>query len=65
MTSAQIGAVLTWVYAAGFGLPVAYVAPYLLRNGKLPTKSTLPGPLEGGLKVPMAPSGNIVFAFLV
>ena len=37
MTSAQIGAVLTWAYAAGFGIPVAYVAPYLVRNGTLPT----------------------------
>ena len=37
MTSAQIAAVLTWVYAAGFGIPVAYVAPYLIRNGTLPT----------------------------
>ncbi len=37
MTSAQIGAMLTWAYAAGFGIPVAYVAPYLVRNGSLPT----------------------------
>lgn len=37
MTSAQTAAVLTWVYAAGFGIPVAYVAPYLVRNGTLPT----------------------------
>ena len=37
MTSAQIAAVLTWIYAAGFGVPVAYVAPYLVRNGTLPT----------------------------
>ena len=37
MTSAQTGAVLTWAYAAGFGVPVVHVAPYLLRNGRLPT----------------------------
>ncbi len=37
MTSAQTAAVLTWIYAAGFGIPVAYVAPYLVRNGTLPT----------------------------
>jgi len=37
MTSAQIAAVLTWAYAAGFGIPVAYVAPHLVREGTLPT----------------------------
>ena len=37
MTSAQIGAVVTWAYAARFGMPVVYVAPYLVRNGALPT----------------------------
>ena len=37
MSSAQIAAVLTWVYAAGFGIPVAYVAPHLVRHGTLPT----------------------------
>ena len=47
MTSAQIGAVVTWVYAAGFGIPVAYVAPYLVRNGKLPTFFDL-FPMYGG-----------------
>ncbi len=37
MTTAQIAAVLTWMYAAGFGLPAVYVVPYLMRNGTLPT----------------------------
>jgi hypothetical protein len=37
MTSAQIAAVLTWAYAVGFGIPVIYVAPYLVRHGALPT----------------------------
>ena len=37
MTSAQIAAVLTWVYAAGFGVPAVPVAVHLLRNGSLPT----------------------------
>ena len=47
MTSAQIAAVLTWVYAIGFGIPVAYVAPYLVRNGTLPTFIGM-FPLYGG-----------------
>jgi hypothetical protein len=47
MTSAQIAAVLTWIYAAGFGIPVAYVAPYLVRNGTLPTFLGL-FPMYGG-----------------
>ena len=47
MTSAQIAAVLTWVYAAGFGIPALYVAPYLVRNGKLPTFLDL-FPMYGG-----------------
>ena len=47
MTSAQTGAVLTWAYAAGFGIPVVYVAPYLLRNGRLPTFFGM-FPLYGG-----------------
>jgi hypothetical protein len=37
VTNAQIAAVLTWAYTAGFGIPVAHVAPYLVRHGKLPT----------------------------
>ena len=47
MTSAQIGAVITWAYAAGFGIPVLYVAPHLVRNGKLPTFFDL-FPMYGG-----------------
>jgi len=37
MTSAQTAAVLTWVYAAGFGVPAVPVAVHLLRHGTLPT----------------------------
>lgn len=47
MTSAQIAALLTWVYAAGFGVPAVYVAPYLVRNGTLPTFLDL-FPMYGG-----------------
>ena len=36
MTSAQIAAVLTWVYVAGFGVPAVLVAIHLLRHGSLP-----------------------------
>jgi hypothetical protein len=37
MTSAQTAAMVTWVYAAGFGLPTIPVGVYLLRRGSLPT----------------------------
>ncbi len=47
MSSAQIGAVVTWVYAAGFGLPVFYVATHLIRTGALPTFFNL-FPMYGG-----------------
>ena len=47
MTSAQIAAVLTWVYAAGFGIPAVYVVPYLVRNRELPTFLDL-FPMYGG-----------------
>lgn len=36
MTKAQIAAILTWVYAAGFGLSTIPVAIFLTRNGRLP-----------------------------
>ena len=47
MTSAHTAAVLTWIYAAGFGFPVVYVVPYLVRNGTLPTFLDL-FPMYGG-----------------
>jgi hypothetical protein len=47
VTSAQIAAVLTWVYAAGFGIPAVYVVPYLVRNRELPTFLDL-FPMYGG-----------------
>ena len=36
MKNARIAAVLTWVYAAGFGVPAIPVAAHLLQNGTLP-----------------------------
>ena len=36
MNNARIAAVLTWVYAAGFGLATIPVAIYFLRHGRLP-----------------------------
>jgi hypothetical protein len=39
--------VLTWVYAAGFGMPAVPVAVHLLRNGSLPTFFGL-FPMYGG-----------------
>ena len=36
MNNGRIAAVLTWVYAAGFGLSTIPVAMYLLRRGRLP-----------------------------
>lgn len=47
MTAARIAAVLTWVYAAGFGLPAIPVARYLLQRGELPTFLDL-FPMYGG-----------------
>ena len=47
MTAARIAAVVTWVYAAGFGLPAIPVAVYLLRYGRLPTFLGL-FPMYGG-----------------
>lgn len=35
--SARAYAIVTWAYAAGFGLPAVPVAAYLLRRGSLPT----------------------------
>ena len=37
MNYARIDAVVTWVYAAGFGLPVIPIAIYHLNTGRLPT----------------------------
>ena len=36
MNNARIAAVLTWVYAAGFGLSTIPVAAFFLRQGRLP-----------------------------
>ena len=37
MNNARIAAVVTWVYAGGFGLAAIPVAVYLKRRGSLPT----------------------------
>ena len=37
MRYARIDAVVTWVYAVGFGLPVIPIAIYHLNTGRLPT----------------------------
>ena len=37
MNSARAAAILTWIYAAGFGLATVPISIYLLRNGRLPT----------------------------
>lgn len=37
MRFARIDAVVTWVYAAGFGLPAIPIAIYHLNTGRLPT----------------------------
>lgn len=37
MRNAHIAAVVTWIYAAGFGLSTIPVAVYLRQRGKLPT----------------------------
>lgn len=36
MSTARAAAVVTWTYAAGFGLPAPFVAAYLVREGRLP-----------------------------
>ena len=47
MKAARAAAVVTWVYAAGFGLPVIPVSVYLLSRGRLPTFFDL-FPMYGG-----------------
>jgi hypothetical protein len=37
MSSARVAAIVTWVYALGFGLPTVPVSIYLLRIGHLPS----------------------------
>ena len=37
MNSARAAAIVTWVYAAGFGLAAVPVSIYLSQNGRLPT----------------------------
>jgi hypothetical protein len=47
VSAARAYAVLTWVYAAGFGLPAVPVSIYLLRRGSLPWFGDL-FPMYGG-----------------
>lgn len=44
---ARIAAVLTWIYAAGFGVPAVPVSVYLLQHGELPMFMDL-FPMYGG-----------------
>ena len=37
MNSARVAAIVTWVYALGFGLAAVPVSIYLLQNRRLPT----------------------------
>ena len=36
MQKARVAAVLTWIYAAAFGIPAIPVSIHLLQNGYLP-----------------------------
>lgn len=36
MQKVRVAAVLTWIYAAGFGIPAVPVSVYLLQHGELP-----------------------------
>ena len=47
LSSAHSAAIVTWVYAAGFGLPAVPVTIYLLRHGSLPWLWNL-FPMYGG-----------------
>ena len=47
MSNARIAAVLTWIYAAAFGIPAVPVAAYLLQRGRLPRFLDL-FPMYGG-----------------
>jgi hypothetical protein len=47
MSAARLAAVLTWAYAAGFGLPAIPVGIYLLQRGRLPNFLGL-FPMYGG-----------------
>lgn len=47
MRKARIAAVLTWIYAVGFGVPAVPVSVYLLQHGELPMFMDL-FPMYGG-----------------
>lgn len=47
MHKARIAAVLTWIYAAAFGVPAVPVSVYLLQHGELPMFMDL-FPMYGG-----------------
>ena len=67
MSNALIAAVLTWVYAAAFGIPAIPVTVYLLQNGRLPTFLDL-FPMYGGpwsSKVEDRTFAVLLIAFLV
>lgn len=47
MGAARVAALLTWAYAAGFGIPAIPVGVFLLREGRLPSFMGL-FPMYGG-----------------
>lgn len=67
MNQGRIGAILTWVYAAGFGVSTIPVAVFLLRNGRLPVFAGLfesfGGPWSARLEP--RPFVGLLMAFLV
>jgi len=67
MGYAHVYAVLTWIYAAGFGIMAAPVAVYLLRRGALPEFFGL-FPMYGGPWSSRVGDGILavlLFAFLI
>ena len=67
MNNARIAAIVTWIYAAGFGLSTIPVAVYLLQRDRLPTFFGLfemyGGPWSG--RVTHASFAVLLMAFLV
>lgn len=67
MNNAHIAAILTWVYAAGFGLSTIPVAVFLLRYGRLPVFAGLFESFGGPWSARQEPRTFVVLlmAFLV
>ena len=69
MRSARAAAVVTWVYAAAFGLPAVPVSIFLLRNGRLPSVLGLfdsyGGPWSSSFQVDPEEFVRLLLTFLV